>query len=98
MRLREGMYVRTNYNTGPYQIINILRDCTCPKYLDEIDMDNPPASRPHIHMTVRKPGDSPRRNPYYLNGYDEETLHSVWSKDRLYVVSPREIFKQLSLF
>jgi hypothetical protein len=35
---------------------------------------------------------------YWLNGYDEETLRSIWSDDRLYVVSPRAIFKQLLFF
>jgi hypothetical protein len=91
------MYVRTNYNTGPYQITIIMRDCTCPKYLDEINMVDPPASKPHIHIVGIKPGGS-KRNQFYLNGYDEETLTSVWDGDRLYVVSPRDIFKQLSLF
>ena len=105
--LREGMYVRTSYDTGPYQIITITRNCICPEYLDEIEMDDPPPSRPHIHMTCIKPG-GPKRNKFYLGGYDEETLESVWTKytrpdsaipyDRLYVVSPREIFKQLCLF
>ncbi len=95
--LREGMFVRTNYKTGPYEIMTILRDCTCPEYVRLINGDESP-SEPHIHLVVRKPGDSRRRSPYYLGGYDEETLRSVWSKDRLYVVSPRKIFKQLSLF
>ncbi len=97
MKLREGMYVRTNYNTGPYQIIYIMRDCTCPKYLDEIDMDKPPLSKPHIHLTLIKPG-GPLRGKFFLNGYDEETLISVWDSDRLYVVSPRKVFTQLTLF
>lgn len=97
--LREGMYVRTNYNTGPYEIMSILRDCTCPKYLDVINMADPPASAPHIHLVVRDPGDTRwKRRASYLNGYNEETLRSVWGKDRLYVVSPRKIFKQLLLF
>jgi hypothetical protein len=102
------MFVRTSYDTGPYRIVSILRGCTCPEYLDTINMTDPPPSRPHIHMTVEKPGDTPRNSPYYLGGYDEETLESVWTKyttpescipyDRLYVVSPRKIFKQMFLF
>jgi hypothetical protein len=90
------MYVRTNYNTGPYEIVHITRNCTCPEYLDSINMLDPPASRPHIHLTCCAPGNP--RNMYWLNGYDEETLRSIWSDDRLYVVSPRAIFKQLLFF
>jgi len=107
MRLRVGMYVRTNYNTGPYEVLEITRGCTCPQYLDTIEMADPPPSKPHIHLVCCKPGES-RRSEYYLAGYDEETLESVWTKyktpescipyDRLYVVSPRELFKQLFLF
>lgn len=96
--LREGMYVRTSYNTGPYLIVEIVRNCTCPSYHDDISMDNPPPSAPHIHLRVKKPSDTPRNHPYYLGGYDEETLHSVWGKDRLYVVSPQKVFRQLLLF
>lgn len=97
MKLREGMYVKTNYDTGPYRIVEILRGCTCPEYVRSLEGDETP-SPPHIHLIVKKPGDTPRNNPYYLAGYDEETLRCVWSKDRLYVVSPRDVFRQLSLF
>jgi hypothetical protein len=85
-----------------------MRGCTCPEYLDELEMDDDaPRTPPHIHMTCIKPG-GPKRNKFYLGGYDEETLESVHTKyttpesaipyDRLYVVSPRDIFRQLPLF
>jgi hypothetical protein len=90
------MYVRTNYNTGPYEILSITRGCTWASYLDTINMAEPPASPPHIHITCCAPGNP--RNKYWLNGYDEETLRSVWGRDRLYVVSPQAIFKQLLFF
>lgn len=96
MRLRVGMYVRTSYGTGPYEIVHIKRNCTCPKYLDIINTHDPPASRIHIHLTCCDL-DNPQSR-YFLNGYDEETLTSVWSNDRLYVVSPRQAFRQKTLF
>jgi len=105
--LRVGMFVRTSYGSGPYEITHILRDCTCPECLDTIEMNDPPPTKPHIHLTCIKPGSS-GRSKFWLGGYDEETLESVWTKyttpescipyDRLYVVSPREIFKQALLF
>jgi len=107
MRLREGMLVRTSYGSGPYEILSITRGCTCPEYLDTLEMEDPPPAEPHIHLVCIKPGES-KRNKFYLSGYDEETLESVWTKyttpesciphDRLYVVSPREIFRQRCLF
>lgn len=90
--LHEGMYVRTSYNTGPYRITHITRGCTCPKHLDEINNHgNAQPSAPHTHIMAKRPSDTPRHHTYHLNGFDEETLCSVWSSDRLYVVSQREI-------
>ena len=78
MRLEIGHTVKTNYNTGPYQIVEIIRDCICPEYLDE---DESP-SAPHMHLTCR---DQDRRGKFYLNGYDENTLKNVWSNDYLII-------------
>ena len=96
MRLEVGDIVKTNYGTGPYDISHILRDCTCPKYLDSIEMENPPASKPHIHLTCRDP-ENPRRL-YWLNGYDERTLKSVWSPDDCLIYCGQNKSVQLSLF
>lgn len=85
MRIEIGTRLRTSYNTGPYTVVGILRDCTCPKYLDEINMRNPPPSKPHEHYVVRGPnahGDS------YLGGYDGETQQSVWCGDSLIIEPP----------
>lgn len=69
MRLEIGDIVKTSYGTGPYVIEGIRRDCTCPKPLDEINMDDPPASPPHIGLILK--------GHYYLNGYDEFHLDSI---------------------
>lgn len=82
-RLREGMIVRTSYGTGPYVVTNITHGCTCPSFLDSLDMSNPPASAPHLHITCRRVGE--KRSDYFLNGYDEDTLMSVWSDDYLII-------------
>lgn len=68
------MLIKTNYS-GPYSIVDIIRGCTCPLYLDEINMDNPPEQPPHIHLTCCDP-DNPRRF-FWLNHWDEETLLSL---------------------
>jgi len=74
MRLEPGMLIKTNYS-GPYRIVSITRGCTCPLYLDEINMKDPPDQPPHIHLTCCDP-DTPRKL-YWLNWYDEETLLSL---------------------
>lgn len=75
MRLEVGDRVKTSYGTGPYVICEILRNCTCPAPLDEINMEDPPDSPAHIHLILK--------GRYYLGGYEEETLRSVWSDDYL---------------
>lgn len=85
MRLEIGDIVKTNYNTGPYAIAEIIRGCTCPKYLDEINFDDPPPSAPHIHLVVfpvvRGIVDRHKSRHCYLSGYNEKTLKSVWDND-----------------
>ena len=93
--LAEGMYVRTSYGTGPYRIVDILRGCTCPSYLDTINLVDPPPSPPHIHLSLRKPFE--RRGVYSIGGIDEQTLKCVWSDDQIFIVdAPKP--KQLWLF
>ncbi len=74
MRLEIGMLIKTNYSDGPYRIIDIERGCTCPSYLDEIEMDDPPPQPPHLHLVCTKangPGKA------YFNNIVEETLLSL---------------------
>lgn len=87
MRLEPGMVVKTNYGTGPYRLTEVIRGCTCPAYLDEIEMDDPPSSSPHLHLICQRLGAHPRESPCYLNGYDEETLKSIWNEDYLIVIN-----------
>ena len=81
-RLRVGMRVRTNYGTGPYRITHVSEECTCPSFLDSLELgNNAPKSKPHYHLACKKDG---LRDKFYLNGYDEN-LNSVWNNDRLIV-------------
>ena len=79
-----GGVVRTNYGSGPYVVTSVSGPCTCPSFVDELNMDEPPRSRPHIHMscTDLKSG----KSGYSLNGYDPETLQSVWGSDYITVI------------
>jgi len=83
-RLEVGMVVKTNYDTGPYQIRRIIRNCDCPNPIEEIN--NPSGARKskrHIHLTCRHVNNPNKRDYAYLNGFDEKTLKSVWGNDRL---------------
>ncbi|MFA5376717.1 MAG: hypothetical protein WC455_13295 [Dehalococcoidia bacterium] len=85
-RLEVGMVVKTNYGTGPYQIVDIIRKCDCPHPVEEIN--NPSGARRskrHIHLTCRHTNNPNKRDYSYLNGFDEKTLKSVWNKDRLII-------------
>jgi hypothetical protein len=72
MKLEPEMLIKTNYS-GPYRIKSVLRDCTCPSYLDEIN-GRPTARRPHIHLACTKPDGT---GAFYINGWDEQTLLSL---------------------
>lgn len=84
-RIKKGMILRTSYGTGPYRVIEVTKGCTCPSFTDAVTLlgDAPP-SKPHVHCMCRKVGE--RTGFYWLNGYDENTLQSVWSKD--YLIPP----------
>ena len=73
-KLEKGMLIKTNYS-GPYRIVSIIRGCTCPTYLDQINMKNPPNQLPHIHLTLSDPN-NPRRL-FWLNCWNEDTLLSL---------------------
>ena len=74
MKLEIGMLIKTNYS-GPYRIVDIIRGCTCPLYLDEINMKDPPNQPEHIHIVCSHP-DKPR-DLYWLNHWNEKTLLSL---------------------
>jgi hypothetical protein len=100
MKLAQGMLIKTNYNTGPYRIKKIKRDCTCAHFLAEINMNNPPPLPPHLHLTVTNPDGS---GEFYLNYYDEETLIGYGpgsydgTKDQIIVLTPDMPLKPLQM-
>jgi len=101
MTLRRGDVIETNYGTGPYVVEEVVRGCTCPSYLEEINCDGGPAPSPeHVHQVLRleSPPDGRMNGPFYLNGYDEETLESVWSDDRIVRLDRHAVGVQLGLF
>ena len=82
-RFYPGMIVRTSYGSGPYVITSVSGPCTCPAYLDVLNMRKAPPSRPHYHLVAKEVG-KPRSSDYYLNGYDENGNY-VWGDARLIV-------------
>ncbi|MFA6171990.1 MAG: hypothetical protein WCW77_00610 [Patescibacteria group bacterium] len=73
MKLEIGQMIKTNYNTGPYEIVKITRNCDCPHIIDVINIIDPPKSKLHIHLVVRE--EDGRLG--WLNWFDNETLNSV---------------------
>lgn len=82
-RYRVGMRVRTSYNSGPYVIIQVFEGCTCPSFVDSLNLgDKAPKSRPHVHLICKRLDPRYGKGDYFLNGYDEN-LKSVWNDDYL---------------
>lgn len=81
-----GDIFRTSYGSGPYRAVRILRGCTCPRYLDEIERDDPPPSLPHIHIVCEHISEGTAGGQFYVGGYVEDTLRSVWNGDHLEVL------------
>lgn len=79
--VHRGNIVRTNYNTGPFLIIDVDGPCTCPEYLAHINGNDTP-SEPHYHMTCTKPDGTDR---FWLNGYRLNGT-CVWNGDRVVLV------------
>jgi len=98
--LRVGDRFMTSYGSGPYIVTKIMRGCTCPEYVRSLDGDETP-SRPHVHIICRE--DPPRFErhedlDFYVNGYDEETLHSVWREGDYLIPLQPQPGDQASLF
>ena len=78
-----GMKVRTSYGTGPYKIVSVSEECTCPSFVNMLNLrENAPKSAPHFHLVCKSISENGDRGNFYLNGYDNN-LHSVWSNDYL---------------
>ncbi len=99
-KLRQGMLVKTNYGTGPYRIKKVKRGCTCSHILAKINMDNPPALPPHLHLTVILPDGG---GEFYLNYFDEDTLISLGPgnydgiKDQIILLPPDRPIRPLQM-
>lgn len=99
-RIEIGTLLKTNYGTGPYRVVGIIRGCTCTHFLDEIEnVENP--LPPHLHMWLRYVSkDHNEGKEAWLAYYDEDTLRSVAKdcKDRLFLLeSPEPIQTSLEL-
>lgn len=95
-RIIPGLVVKTSYNTGPYIISQVSDVCTCPKYVDSLNLgDKAPLSKPHRHY-VCKDVNSGRRDPSYLGGYDENN-NSVWNSDRIIVLHKETLLLLIGL-
>lgn len=82
-RIEVGQILKTNYDTGPYRVVSIDRNCTCE---DPVDWDKHIVLPPHLHMRLKSiAADHNFGEDAWLNFYDEETLRSVRNdgKDRL---------------
>ena len=84
MKLEVGQTIKTNYDTGPYKIVSIERNCRCPGIMDVINDSGVIESNPHAHLIVR---DLKDKKLGYLNWYDEDTLKSVVNRDRIIMLS-----------
>jgi hypothetical protein len=99
--LAVGDIIETNYQTGPYRVVDIQRGWTCPSYLEELNSGGrelPPAPA-HLQVTCVKPDAEDRAgNHYWLNRYLEEKgrIRSVDTPDEIFVVGKAK--GQLSLF
>jgi hypothetical protein len=76
--INPGDVLRTSYGTGPFYIMHVIRDCTCVEFVESINGGNTP-SKPHVHLTGRQLDN--KHGDFYLGGYDEETLQSVWDDE-----------------
>lgn len=79
------------YEGRIYKVKSVLRDCTCPRYLDSIEGREDRRRPPHLHIVVTivespRPGDCDRSNNWF-SGIDPETLTDIDDPDyRLEVV------------
>ena len=74
MKIAPGMIIKTNYNREPYLVVGVRSGCTCPFYIDEISMDDPPPTAPHMHIDCTGVDGKGR---YSLSHFDERTLRSL---------------------
>lgn len=100
LRLIPGMIIKTNYSPRKHKIIRVTRNCTCPRYTDELGYTNSgmeKKSPKHIHIQCKDMQDN--RNSGF-NGFVEEEnkIVSIWTpKDEIIIISKPKNY-QLELF
>jgi hypothetical protein len=97
--IQVGDIIKTSYGTGPFIVLSVLRNCTCPNFVKTLNGDNSP-SKPHIHAEMM---DMNGRKGYGIGGYDDSTepAKSVWNPDTVSTIGkyePEPIDGQLALF
>ena len=82
--IKVGDIIRTNYGTGPYEVVQVTGPYYSPSYVDELKYgwENAPRSLPHFSYQCRR-AYTKEKPVYLLNGYDGVTHHSVWNSDRI---------------
>jgi hypothetical protein len=85
-----GSLIVTNYGTGPYKVVDIDGPSTEPSYLDDIEYDDPPPSKPHYNLSCVKAHEPDGTKPNaFLNGYElkDSKILSVWiDNDEIHIV------------
>ena len=84
MAYKKGMIVKPGYGQIFFVVKKVFGPCTCPAYLDSINMPSPPKSRAHYHLHCKAIGE-PKSEWFYLNGYDGNGKN-VWDGDQLEVI------------
>lgn len=90
-RFYKGMVIHTSYGSGPYIISKVTDNCTCPSFLDSLNLrESAPKSRPHCHLTCKGTGHTyNNKGTFWLNGYDENGVN-VWRPDDRIIVDAEE--------
>lgn len=96
-----GDIVRTNYGTGPYEVIDVDGPCTCPEYIREIEGDETPSPE-HYHITCRGLTERYHGGKFWLNGYvlRGSRILNVWNRnDEIFIVKAgvrqQELFEEV---
>lgn len=89
-RIEIGQIIKTNYDTGPYRVVSIVRGCTCPHVLDDMNAkrphEEPDPLPPHAHLYLRGTEDAAPHNrgeEAWIGYLDEETLRTYGAGGKL---------------
>ena len=60
MKIEPGMLIMVGNDSFIYRVVDGKYGCTCSLPLDNYNMSDPPATEPHMHLTVSRPDGSGR--------------------------------------